>query len=186
MPLLNDLFRKIRLEKAKKHIRDDAVVLDIGSGLDARMLFEVGTRIKKGIGLDYRTRKFGNRKIEVRKFVVKDKLPFKENSFDHVVMLAMIEHLKHPQKIMRECHRVLRIGGSVIITCPNPTADAILDMLLKLRLPFLFSDEEEASKHETCFTAPQLESLAKKIGFGKIEVERFELGLNTLLVAHKR
>jgi ubiquinone/menaquinone biosynthesis C-methylase UbiE len=185
MPLLNDLFRKIRLEKAKKHIRNNTTVLDIGSGLDARMLFEVSSRIQKGIGLDYRTKKFNNRKIEVRKFVVKDKLPFKDGSFDHVVMLAMIEHLKHPQKVMQECHRVLTKGGSVIITCPSPEADAILEMLLKLRMPFLFSDVEEASKHETCFSAPQLEALARKTGFRKTHIERFELGLNTLLVAYK-
>lgn len=185
MPLLNNLFRTIRLAKAKKYIRNNTDVLDIGSGLDARLLLEVSGRISTGIGLDYRTRKFKNRKIEVRRYIVKDKLPFKDSTFDHVVMLAMIEHLKHPRKIMKECHRVLKINGSVIITCPSPAADTILEILLKLRIPSLFSDEEEASKHETCFSAPQLENLAKKIGFRKIEVERFELGLNTLLVAYK-
>ena len=185
MPLLNDIFRTVRLSKAKKHIRNNTAVLDIGSGLDAKLLLEVSNRIKTGIGLDYRTKKFKNRKIEVRKFVVKDTLPFKDSTFNHVVMLAMIEHLKHPEKVMRECHRVLKIGGSVIITCPSPAADTILELLLKLRLSFLFSDVEEASKHETCFTASQLGALARKIGFKKIEIECFELGLNTLLVAYK-
>jgi ubiquinone/menaquinone biosynthesis C-methylase UbiE len=185
MPLLNDLFRNIRLAKAKKHIKDNTEILDIGTGPYARMLLVVSPRIKKGIGLDYRTKKFRGGKIEVRKFVVKDKLPFKSAAFDHVIMLAMIEHLKHPEKVMKECHRVLKDGGSVIITCPSPAADAILEALLKLKLPFLFSDVEEASKHETCFTARELVSLARKTGFRKIDVERFELGLNTLLVAYK-
>jgi ubiquinone/menaquinone biosynthesis C-methylase UbiE len=185
MPLLNELFRTIRLTKAEKHVQKGAVVLDIGSGVDAKFLFQVSNKIKKGIGLDYRTKKFQNRKIEVKRFVVKDKLPFKNGMFDHVIMLAMIEHLKHPEKVMRECFRVLKKGGSIIITCPSPVADTILEALLKLRLRFLFSDVEEASKHETCFTAEQLSLLAKQTGFRKIHVEQFEFGLNTLLVAYK-
>ena len=181
--ILNFIFKEIRIRKAVKHIKDNSMVLDIGSGLDAKMLLMLEPRIKKGIGLDYRASKFKSRKIAVKKFIVKDRLPYRQNSFDHITMLAMIEHLKHPEKIAKECHRILRKGGSLIITCPTPRADRLLHVLLKI--PLVFSDEEEATKHEKCFRSDELGSLLANAGFKKVMIKPFELGLNTLAVAYK-
>ena len=48
------------------------------------------------------------------------KLPFKDKTFDFVFSLAVLEHVKYPKKLIKECSRVLKIGGKLLIngTCP--------------------------------------------------------------------
>lgn len=41
---------------------------------------------------------------------------FKENQFDLVLMIAVMEHLKDPEKVVREVKRVLKPGGKFIFT----------------------------------------------------------------------
>jgi SAM-dependent methyltransferase len=45
-------------------------------------------------------------------------LPFKENSFDVVVMLDVLEHIPDAKKAFQESIRVLRPGGNLIIKVP--------------------------------------------------------------------
>lgn len=46
-------------------------------------------------------------------------LPFEEDYFDYVVSVEGIEHLENPFSCIREFGRVLKPGGSLIITTPN-------------------------------------------------------------------
>ena len=46
-------------------------------------------------------------------------LPFEEASFDAVACLDGIEHLEHQAGFVRECHRILRHAGALVITTPN-------------------------------------------------------------------
>ena len=55
--------------------------------------------------------------------------PCRMANFDHVVMLAVLEHLTEPEKVLREAHRILAPGGSLIMTWPSAMVDPILDML---------------------------------------------------------
>ena len=47
------------------------------------------------------------------------KLPFEDVSFDMVVSLETIEHLNSPEAFLREIKRVVKAGGTIIISCPN-------------------------------------------------------------------
>lgn len=44
------------------------------------------------------------------------------DSFDAVIMNHVIEHLPDPVKVLRECHRLLKHGGTLILTTPNPAS----------------------------------------------------------------
>jgi len=46
-------------------------------------------------------------------------LPFRDESFDAVVSIETIEHLKTPEQVLSECHRVLKSGEWFMISTPN-------------------------------------------------------------------
>ncbi len=46
-------------------------------------------------------------------------MPFKDEMFDTVVAGEVIEHLKTPDKFLKEAKRVLKRNGTLIITTPN-------------------------------------------------------------------
>jgi len=50
---------------------------------------------------------------------VGEHLPFSGNSFDIVVSVWVLEHVKDPLKVMREVARVLRPGGHFVFLTPN-------------------------------------------------------------------
>ena len=50
---------------------------------------------------------------------VGETLPFTDESFDLIVCLWVLEHLKEPKKTLREVSRVLRRGGHFIFVTPN-------------------------------------------------------------------
>ncbi len=45
---------------------------------------------------------------------------FEDSTFDYVLLLEVFEHLFSPYSVFEEIHRILKPGGSVIITYPNP------------------------------------------------------------------
>lgn len=47
-------------------------------------------------------------------------LHFENDTFDCVLLLEVFEHLFSPYSVFKEIHRILKPGGSVIITYPNP------------------------------------------------------------------
>ncbi len=49
-----------------------------------------------------------------------EKLDFKNNQFNLILTLDLLEHLNNPENCIKECARVLKQGGSIIISTPNP------------------------------------------------------------------
>ena len=46
-------------------------------------------------------------------------LPFPSGSFDNVFCTYVLEHCVFPQAFLRECIRMLRPGGELLLVCPN-------------------------------------------------------------------
>lgn len=60
--------------------------------------------------------------VENRNFMKADMnrtLPYEDNTFDAIVCIDGIEHIERPFDFIRECYRVLRHGGKLIISTPN-------------------------------------------------------------------
>jgi SAM-dependent methyltransferase len=47
-------------------------------------------------------------------------LPFGPDSFDAVVASSVLEYVNDPARVLRECARVIRPGGTMLCTVPNP------------------------------------------------------------------
>ena len=48
-----------------------------------------------------------------------DNLPFENNTFDIVFSKSVVEHLKEPDKIIKEAYRVLKPGGIIVTLTPS-------------------------------------------------------------------
>ena len=92
-----------------------AAVLDIGcrdGGL--RRYLPPGIRYQ---GMDI-TPEFAAPDIVIRD--VSDGIPFPDASFDHVFCIEVLEHVPNPFGALTEMHRVLRQGGVLALSVPNP------------------------------------------------------------------
>lgn len=50
---------------------------------------------------------------------INDGIPFDDDSFDLVVSIEGIEHLENPSFFLRECSRVIKPEGLIVLTTPN-------------------------------------------------------------------
>lgn len=109
-------------------LADRQVVLDVGSGEGygaallasvARTVFgvdiasEAATHTKKAYG-DLDNLFVGISDAE--------SLPFASNSIDVVTCFEVIEHVRHPLKVLAEVQRVLRQGGLFVVSTPDKAA----------------------------------------------------------------
>ena len=123
--LKKELFQKVIFEKAR--------VLDCGCGTGYYSSF-----IKQKLDIDFdlvgidisRTalQKAANRSLSKTYLGMSDAelLPFKDESFDVVLSLAMIEHVISPENILNECFRVLKRGGKLVFFIHKPFIDPLI------------------------------------------------------------
>jgi ubiquinone/menaquinone biosynthesis C-methylase UbiE len=92
-------------------------------------------------------------------------LDFPDNSFDVAIATAVIEHLPNPGKAMREAKRVLRSGGVLVLTAPDPFWEHIATMVGHLK------DDQ----HNEVMNLVQLRDLVKTNGFVVLKSQKFML-----------
>lgn len=142
------------------------VIVDIGTA-DALMLDNLRKRIGplKYLGLDWSLDLLKARQLEGIWKARADalKLPVKSGAADAIVATAVIEHLEDPSGMMRECARVLRSGGLLIITTPAPFMEKVASAL---------GIWKEGGHHET-LNLKKLRNMALKTGFTVAEAKKF-------------
>ncbi|MFH1225002.1 MAG: methyltransferase domain-containing protein [Candidatus Diapherotrites archaeon] len=57
--------------------------------------------------------------VKFRRHNVEDGIPFADGYFDLVVAGEIIEHVYETGRFLRECNRVLRKGGTLLVSTPN-------------------------------------------------------------------
>jgi SAM-dependent methyltransferase len=102
-------------------------VLDIGSA--DRWIESHLTHIKRYVALDYPATGSVLYGAQPCLFGNASRLPLCDESFDTVILLEVLEHLEEPQKALAEIRRVLKPGGTLILTIPflYPVHDAPFD-----------------------------------------------------------
>jgi SAM-dependent methyltransferase len=180
--LIDRFIAWMRFRAALPHIRNHSRVCDLGCGLEAAFLEYAVDRLAFGAGVDDQLEEKVSGRWQRVRADLRSPLPFPAEHFDHVVMLAVLEHLTEPEPVLREAHRVLAPGGSLVMTWPAAAVDLILRVLRELRL---ISDEMESDEHQKRIPVQALQKILEEIGFKRFLHKRFECGLNNLLVATK-
>jgi 2-polyprenyl-3-methyl-5-hydroxy-6-metoxy-1,4-benzoquinol methylase len=103
-------------------------VLDAGCG-DGSFLDSLARHIGDGrvsfVGVDYsghQLAKAARLPYDFHECDLGDGIPLPSESFDVVHAAEVIEHLYDPDLFVDECARVLRPGGRLVVTTPNPQA----------------------------------------------------------------
>lgn len=66
-------------------------------------------------------------------------LPFASESFDVVLLVAVLEHTREPWRILAETRRVLKPGGRAIMVVPNDVTMSVGRLLLR-KFPIRYPD----------------------------------------------
>ena len=173
---------RCRFRAAAPHIRVGSTVCDVGCGAGAPFLEYIEARIVAGVGLDEHVGVSPREKIKILPADITSRLPLENAQFEHVTMLAVLEHLTQPKNVLMEAFRILRPGGSLIMTWPSPAVDPLLEVLTRLKL---VNQDMHFDQHQPRIPKPKLKEMLREIGFTRFEDGTFEFGLNNWLVAHK-
>jgi SAM-dependent methyltransferase len=179
MRCIDRVLQNWRARKARPWIAEGARVLDIGCH-QGEFLKSLGERIGPSVGLDPLAVPETTRHYRLLTGMFTPPTDFPDASFDAVVMLATLEHIRDKDPLARECWRLLRPGGRVIITVPAGFVDVIVDLLCKIRLADGMSLDEHHGYDPR--TTPDVFG---RFGFTLERWRRFQLGLNHLFVLRK-
>ncbi|MDO8634098.1 MAG: class I SAM-dependent methyltransferase, partial [archaeon] len=100
--------------------KDATSVLDVGAG-DGTKLAHMGGVRKVGTEVTDETVALARKKHPKFTFVKAfgEKLPIKDNSFDAVTCLFVLEHTQNPEQVISEIIRVTTPGGKFFLLAPN-------------------------------------------------------------------
>lgn len=169
-----------RYQKVTPFIPQGCVLVDCGCG-NGDFLRYIQKRIWKGYGIDTVT---GDLSPSSNYLFLEGDLdqtiPLEDNAVDIVTALAFLEHLNHPEVFVKEVFRVLKSGGSCILTTPSPTAKPLLEFFA-YRIKIL--SERDIRDHKRYYRKEELKGLFSK--FSEVNINYFLFGLNTLITAKK-
>lgn len=161
-----------RAKFALEFIGKDKFILDIGcaTGEFAEKFMEEKNTV---VGID--NNKDCIKKVQnickVLYYDVREGLPFKDNIFDCIWAGEFIEHLteKEGRIFLKECKRILKLKGILILTTPNPSC-------------FLRINPIEREVHKKSYSPNELINCLEDIGF-KLKAKR-GLGAMTSIIGN--
>jgi len=160
----NFVFELVDAKKGEK-----VIDLGFGSGIILRMLMDVGCKVY-GTDISADAVAFFKKHNKKAKVKVGDAQSpdFPDNTFDKVICSEVIEHVKKPEKLLREVHRILKPKGKFIISTPNYTSHWPLVEWMFDRSSIPKQGSQLREQHISKFNFFSLRRALEKTGF-KIE-----------------
>jgi ubiquinone/menaquinone biosynthesis C-methylase UbiE len=157
-PFLEPLLYKLRVRKVAGNIPRGGKVCDICCDANGRFLFGIKDIIGEGVGIDKNVEALSDGNISLRRVELEKTIELESESFDCITLLAAIEHFSYPQEIIKECFRILKPGGALLITTPSPAAKKVLEFLA-FKLGIVSS--EGVREHKRYFDKKSLKKLCR-------------------------
>lgn len=154
-----------RIRFCKRFLK--GVVLDVGCGVKNRLINEYGS----GVGIDV------NFWPSIHVHCDTENMPFKNASFDTVVLLASLNYVPNKQKVLREIKRVLKKDGIVLVTMINPFIGFVHHRIFRL---WNLKLQREIGQVEYGLWGKQVKELFNQAGIEYTKRIPFLYGLNTL------
>lgn len=155
----------------------DLKVLDAGcgNGEKSELIIKLGNEV---FGIDKDPEKLNEaekRGVKIFKGDLEQDLPFENDFFDAIWCLRVLEHIFYTEKFLRECHRVLKPNGVIIITAQNMNSFVNRIRVLFGLYPLWVAPSENFpweghphprfTDHVRCFTKSTLEAVLIRSGF---------------------
>jgi SAM-dependent methyltransferase len=100
-----------------------------------------------------------------------DAAPFSDSTFDLITCLDVLEHVEDDRGALRELRRLLRPGGSVVVTVPA--------------YPRLWGPHDVINEHRRRYTKAALLAAAEDAGLTPVQVTHFNAVLLPIAVAYR-
>lgn len=150
--------------RASLQMVEGDVILDVGCAAGV-FAYRIAPRVSKVVAIDTL-----ETSIEIARdffslpnidFIVGDlfQMKFPSNSFDCVLFLETIEHVQNPVSFLKEFHRILKPGGSLIISTPNALSYSNIIHHLYLFVPKVAKSQVVNINHEQRNTGTQLDHI---------------------------
>lgn len=159
--------------------------LDVGchSGtFTEKILAKIGSKKLYGIDVSPSAIKKISKRFPFGKFEVANAhhLPYKDNTFEAVFCLEMLEHVDDPVQVLSEVKRVLKKNGYVVALVPT-------DNFLFRLVWFIWTTYYPVWRHAhvQSFRGGSLPEVMKKVGLKVTEVKHFHSGMLMIVVAKK-
>ncbi len=176
MRWLDGWLQRWRSSVARRWVPRGARVLDVGCH-HGEFFRALGPRLGSGLGIDPLAAPASGPRWTITQDRFPPTVPLPPASFDAIVLLATLEHIRDKDVFIEECFRVLRPGGRAIVTVPSTLVDPIVLALARLGL----ADGMSLDEHHG-FDPSETRRLFVRHGFELVRWEEFQLGLNNLFV----
>ncbi len=96
------------------------------------------------------------------------------SAFDVVLCSEVLEHLLAPDRVFQACYRVLRPGGTLLLTTPNYKKTRPTWVEMGQLAEHGIRGPQEGKYYHSAFRPGELDALARAAGFGQVSVGTFE------------
>jgi SAM-dependent methyltransferase len=167
--------------RSSRHSRTAAFIgarhLDIACGSNFLKGLKPGSRV---VGIDVQV---ARPKFDPTIVGRAERLPFADESFDSVSMIACLNHFGERSTVIEEARRVLKPGGLVIVTMIGPLVGLVCH-----KFRFWYQDTLYRSVHPAevdGMERPWVENLFQASGMPCVHQESFLAGLNRMFLFEK-
>ena len=174
--LLSPWLRSKRIDTIKPFVCGN--ILDFGCGVGVlTQLCEPDSYV--GIDVDEESLEIAKRRYPTFRFANTLTL---HASFDTIIMLAVLEHLENPERVLKELGARLRVNGNIVLTTPKPIVKNLHRFGASLGLFSANATEE----HENFYDYSGMQVLAEKAELSVRYYRAFLFHMNQLFVLGRK